>query len=175
MFENEVWTRATTRECRCQIMFFNWHFLMKTLQLSTDWVPTCNLLPSSFVYYLLLVSHSSEIGNFCLMNCHKEILQHLRYFWNTENHIIFCFVFHFMSHLDENYFLMPLFMEDIAIAKYIIYLKGIWCTYLYIFRTISEKISSLIFTTKSTNFCTWSFGKIQVKFSRGKIMYKWIL
>ena len=173
MFENEVWTRATTRECRCQIMFFNWHFLMKTLQLSTDWVPTCNLLPSSFVYYLLLVSHSSEIGSFCLMNCHKEILQHLRYFWNTENHIVFCFVFHFMSHLDETYFLICLSLWKILQLLSNLFKRNMM--YLYIFRTISEKISSLIFTTKSTNFCTWSFGKIQVKFSRGKIMYKWIL
>ena len=131
MFENEVWTRATTRECRCQIMFFNWHFLMKTLQLSTDWVPTCNLLPSSFVYYLLLVSHSSEIvGSFCLMNCHKEILQHLPYFWNTKNHIISFFVLFFIS--------CPIWMKPISLCLslwkilqllLVIYLKGIWCTF----------------------------------------------
>ena len=83
-------------------------------------------------------------------------------------HIIFCFVFHFMSHLDETYFLMPLFMEDTAIAISNLFKRNM----MYLFRTISEKISSLIFTTKSTNFCTWSFGKIQVKFSRGQIIYK---
>ena len=76
-----------------------------------------------------------------------------------------------MSHLDETYFLMPLFMEDTAIAISNLFKRNM----MYLFRTISEKISSLIFTTKSTNFCTWSFGKIQVKFSRGQIMYKWIL